>query len=222
VRLSNIQRAQVSKMASIKMEFPNVLVIDQLERVRAEMHKELPGLLQKAVSESFQGVVDASGMWGKNINGGELSPGPWTIFKQDVGVYKVIHNQGYMNISLSVSPIVNPCTIQVSENSPNYFVVNTSVEGKPVDLPFAFTMIKVVSPLAPPSASKYQALPSFVPNVEPMPISQAPIEEAVPAAALLDLLAPLSSSEEKAYSPPVDNSDALFPNPERIAQPLTE
>lgn len=137
-------------MPNIELEFPNVIVIENLQQKGSLNLKHNKELVKKITSEAFKGVVDKDGEWGRTIQGQILSPGGgWNITKLDIGKYKVTHVQGYQNISLSVTPLQSPCTLEVIENHPSYFVVHTSIEGIPYDMPFAFTLIRVISPLVP-------------------------------------------------------------------------
>jgi hypothetical protein len=139
-------------MPNVTLEFPKVIVIENLKEQGAKNLATNQELVNKITSEAFNGVVTLDGKWGMTTNGQLMCPGGgWDIVKLGVGQYKVVHMQGYMNISLSVTPLQSPCTIEIKENHPSYFVVHTSVNGIPYDMPFAFTLVKVISPSVPQS-----------------------------------------------------------------------
>lgn len=126
-------------MTIVKMEFPNLVVVENLQdkgRANLANHQEL---VKQITDQAARGVVTKEGTWAQ-------SPGPWEIQKIDQGSYKIIHNWGYFNISLSVTLIQSPGSIKVIENHPTYFVVETYLDAKLTDMPFAFTLIKVISP----------------------------------------------------------------------------
>jgi len=149
-------------MPNIELEFPNLLVVENLLEKGRKNLRANPELVKKVQSEAFQGVVDKNGEWGVTTQGQILSPGGgWAISKLGIGVYKVTHVQGYYNISLSVSILQSPGTVEVLENHPDYFTVKTSIEGTPYDMPFAFTLIRVISPPSQPPTPTIQS--SFSP-----------------------------------------------------------
>lgn len=149
-------------MPNIEVEFPNVLVVEGLQPKGAANLASNHKLVQQIMSEAFKGVVDKDGKWGMTSGGEILSPGPhWTIEKLETGKYKVTHAQGYLNVALSVTVFQNPGTINVLENHPLYFTVQTSIEGVNYDMPWAFTLVKVISP--PSSPQKPTAQNSFSP-----------------------------------------------------------
>lgn len=149
------------------MEFPEVFVSENAKEALSLKDKfKRNELVKKITSENFKGVVDKDGKWGATLQGQILSPGGgWDITKSVDGRYKVTHMQGYYNISLSVSALQSPGTIQVIENHPTYFIVQTSINGKPYDMPFAFTLTRVVSLSDQPDPSPLQR--SFSPGTSP-------------------------------------------------------
>jgi len=150
-------------MPNIELEFPKVLVVEDLQEKGMKNLQTNAELVKKITSEAFQGVVDKDGKWGVTTTGQVLSPGGgWAISKLDVGLYKVTHAQGYYNISLSVSVLQSPGSIETKENHPEYFVIQTSINGTPYDMPFAFTLIRVISPSEP---QKQIVQSSFSPQV---------------------------------------------------------
>jgi len=188
-------------MPTMNFEFPKVIVIENLKEQGAKNLATNQALVDKITSEAFNGVVTLDGKWAITTDGKVMCPGGgWDIVKLGVGQYKVVHMQGYMNISLSLSPLQSPCTLQAKENHPNYFVVYTSVNGIPYDMPFAFTLVKVISPSAPQSNPKpLSLLPpqrSSLPdtNLEldvPVLVVPEPVQ-----AEPLEILAPSQPSEE--------------------------
>jgi len=140
-------------MPNIEMEFPHVFVAENLKSAKTIKDKlNRQEVVNKTLRESYRGVVDKDGKWGVTLQGQILSPGGgWDITKLAEGQYKVTHIQGYQNIALSVTPLQSPCTLELKENNSNYFVVHTMVDGKYYDMPFAFTLTRVVSLSAQPT-----------------------------------------------------------------------
>ena len=93
-------------------------------------------VIDTIVNAALKGVVKKDGSW-------HINPG-FIIEKPQIGVYKIYHNLGYKNTSLSVTILVSPGTINVLEHAPTYFIVETSIDKVPTDLDFAFTLIKVI------------------------------------------------------------------------------
>ena len=122
------------------VEAPDVIVVENLsEQGRANLANN-PKLVAQLTNASSAGEVHKDGkVWTKNP-GGE-----WPIEKLETGTYKVTHNWGYFNTSLSVQIGLSRGTAKVVENSPTYFVVETYVDGFLTDAPFAFTLTKVIS-----------------------------------------------------------------------------
>lgn len=126
-------------MPEVKMEFPHVIVVENLEdkgRINLATNKEL---VKNIEQQAARGVVTKEGTWA-------ISPGPWEVQKLSQGSYKVTHNWGYFNVSLSLTLLQQPGTIKATENHPTYFTVETYLEGELTDMPFAFTLVKVISP----------------------------------------------------------------------------
>lgn len=126
-------------MPQVKMEFPHVIVVESLQDRGRENLSSNEKLVKQITDQAARGVVNKNGTWAQ-------SPGPWTIQKLYEGNYKIIHNWGYFNISLSVTLIQPIGTFKIIENHPFYFIVNTYLNNKLTDMPFAFTLIKVISP----------------------------------------------------------------------------
>jgi hypothetical protein len=156
-------------MPNIELEYPNLLVVENLLDHGRKNLRANPKLVAQIQREAFQGVVDKNGKWGVTPQGELLCPGGgWAISKLGEGLYKVTHAQGYYNISLSTTLLQSPGTIVTLENHPEYFVVQTSINGKPYDMPFAFTLIRVISPSEPQKQITQNSFsPPSVPSVLP-------------------------------------------------------
>jgi hypothetical protein len=124
-----------------KAEFPHVIVVESLsEQGRANLAGN-PKLAAQVANLAATGEVHKEGKtWVKNP-GGE-----WPIEKLSIGKYRVTHNWGYFNLSLSVQIAMSRGTVKILENAPLYFVVETYVDGALTDAPFVFTLTKVISP----------------------------------------------------------------------------
>ncbi len=126
-------------MPTVKVEFPKVIVVEQLsEQGRANLASN-EKLVQSIVDLASNGIVTKDGKWG-------LNPGGWEIEKLGEGSYKVIHNWGYSNVCLSVNLLQTPGITAIKESTPTYFVVETLLDNKPADAPWSFTLTKVISP----------------------------------------------------------------------------
>lgn len=125
----------------VKADFPHVIVVENLsEKGRANLTSN-PKLAAQVASLASTGEVHKDGKWVKSPSG------EWPIQKLSIGKYKITHNWGYYNTSLSVQIGMSRGTVKMIENAPSYFVVETYVDSVLTDAPFVFTLTKVISPL---------------------------------------------------------------------------
>lgn len=130
----------------IRFDIPHVMSIEKLSEKGAYNLKNVHTLVKEILNRAFNGAVTKEGIWAKTSDGRELSPGPWAIQKLGIGAYKLVHNIGYTNTSVNVSILQSPGSIKVLEHHPAYFVVETSIDGTLTDMPFVFSLIRVISP----------------------------------------------------------------------------
>lgn len=133
-------------MSQDQFEFPHVISIEQLKdngRSNLATNKKL---VEKILSEAYRGVVTKEGEWAKDTRNNVLSPGPWQAEKQETGKYKIVHSLGHKNTSLSVSLLQSPGSFKIMEHHPMYFTLETYLDSKLTDMPFMFTLIRVISP----------------------------------------------------------------------------
>ena len=122
-----------------RFAFPNVIAVEQLsERGRANLASN-PKLVKQVLNHAVKGAINHEGKWDQNPGG------PWPIEKLRTGTYKVSHNWGYYNLSLSVS-MVDAGSVKIVECASTYFIVETYTNGRLTDAPFMFTLTKVISP----------------------------------------------------------------------------
>lgn len=126
-------------MPEIKMKFPSVIAVESLTDLGASNLKNNQELVNKITQEASRGVVAKDGTWAQGIPG-------WESQKLTEGSYKITHNWGYFNISLGLTLLQSPGSIKLTENHPTYFIVETYLDNKLTDMPFAFTLTKVISP----------------------------------------------------------------------------
>lgn len=126
-------------MPEIKMEFPGLIVVEQLsDKGRSNLAVSVP-LVKQITDQAARGVVTKDGTWAQN-------PANWKIRKLGEGRYQVTHNWGYFNISLSVTLVQSPGVIKIAESNLTAFTVETYLDKQLTDMPFAFTLTKVISP----------------------------------------------------------------------------
>jgi len=126
-------------------EFPNVMSINKLsEEGRAKLATNVP-LVRQALNLSYNGVVTEKGEWAVDTKGKILFPGAWKVTKYK-NTYKVEHNLGYTDTSLSVSLLQSPGSFKILEHHPRYFVIETILNGKLTDMAFMFTLNRIISP----------------------------------------------------------------------------
>lgn len=123
----------------IKMRYPEIVASHLPKDKKVEPFGKITKEKTKTIlSQNYRGVTHKDG--GFRVNPGGLFKNE----KLSTGVYKVLHQIGYLNISLSVSLLVQPGSFQIKENSPDYFVVETYQDGKLEDLDFTFTLAKIL------------------------------------------------------------------------------
>lgn len=122
------------------MSFPHVITVElPKDKKVAPFAGLIPQkVVQGAIELNYKGVTHRDGSW-------RIDPGGWKIEKLNIGEYKITHSLGYDNTSLSVSLLVQPGSFTVKEHTPMYFVVETTLDQKPTDLDFSFTLSKVIS-----------------------------------------------------------------------------
>ena len=130
----------------VMMSFPSVITVELPENKKVSPFAGPlpPTLVKKVVELAYRGVTHRDGSW-------RVNPAEWKIHKIEVGNYKIIHNLGYDNTSLSVSLLVQPGSFRVLEHTPTYFTVETTLDRVPTDLDFSFSLTKVISQPAPQS-----------------------------------------------------------------------
>ena len=123
----------------VTMSFPHLITVELPENKKVvPFAGVLPPVLVKKVEElAFRGVTHRDGTW-------RINPNEWKIEKLGIGEYKIIHNLGYENLSLSISLLVQPGSFLVKEHTPTYFVVETVLDTIPTDLDFSFTLARVI------------------------------------------------------------------------------
>lgn len=117
-----------------EVEFPHII---SAELPKGKKLSVLPEVAKKLHQISMKGHVSADGKW-------VTDPGGFFIVKEKIGVYKIIHNLGYANTSLSVSLVTPPGTLVVKEHSPTQFVVECSLDKKSTDMEWVFTLLRVI------------------------------------------------------------------------------
>lgn len=134
-------------MPDVEFEYPHVISVEALTNKGAINLKLQQELTNQILREAYKGVVTKEGQWARDKFNNILSPGPdWKIEKQDIGKYKISHSIGYKNTSLSVSLLQSPGSFNILEHHPEYFVIESTLDKIPTDMPFAFSLIKVISP----------------------------------------------------------------------------
>lgn len=73
-----------------------------------------------------------------------IDPGGFVIEHKNPGEYKIIHNLGYTNVSLSPSIVEGPGTLVIKEHHPMYFVVEISIGQIPTNKDWCFTLMKTI------------------------------------------------------------------------------
>ncbi len=117
------------------IEAPKVIVVEDLDG---------RGRMNLAHNENLAKVVANQATSGEVHEDGKCSTG-WSVEKPGKGIYKVMHNWGYFNLALSVNATSSKGIAKVLENHPTYFVIETSIDGELHDLPFVFSLTKVIS-----------------------------------------------------------------------------
>ena len=111
-------------------------------------HKQIPfagkssvKIINKILSENFKGTV-------KDNQLVDIVHPLWVLQKLGEGHYKIIHNLGLTNISLSISLLEQPGSFELKEHSPTCFQVVTMLDKTSKDLDFMFSITRVISPQA--------------------------------------------------------------------------
>ena len=128
----------------VVMSFPKLIVVELPKEKKVTPFAGLipEKTIQKVLELNHNGVVHRE----KDFR---INPGEWKTEKLGVGVYKIVHNLGYDNLCLSISLLVQPGSFKITENTPTYFAVETSLDQVPTDLDFSFSLAKVISEPAP-------------------------------------------------------------------------
>ena len=123
----------------VLMNFSNVITVElpKDQKVTPFVNVD-PRVIQQVLDLSFRGVTHRDGSW-------RINPQDWKIEKPSIGVYKITHNLGYDNCSLSVSLLVSPGSFTIKEHTPTYFIVETLLDKIPTDLDFSFSLSRVIS-----------------------------------------------------------------------------
>lgn len=125
----------------IKMDFPKIVTVEHQKGEDNPFRKitnEIAGLVHE---DNYKGVIDKNGKF--------LIDCGFICEKLNVGEYKVTHGLGFSNLALSVCLLEPPGTLTIRENHTHYFVVNITVDKKPKDKEFTFTLTKAISLSAP-------------------------------------------------------------------------
>lgn len=122
------------------MDHPKVISMNVSDKsiLLTDKSKSSVKIINKLLNENFKGtVID---------NVFVLKPSEhWILEKLSTGVYKITHNIGYLNTSLSVSLLFSPGSFEIKEHSPVYFIIQTTLNQKPKDFDFMFTLSRVVA-----------------------------------------------------------------------------
>lgn len=120
--------------------FPNVLSVEHKSLPDKKSSVSVPQIAQisKAIFNiALKGVVSKEGKW-------LIDPGGFVIEHKDLGEYKIIHNLGYTNVSLSPSILEGPGTLVIKEHHPMYFVIEISLDKQPIDKDWCFTLMRTL------------------------------------------------------------------------------
>jgi hypothetical protein len=121
------------------MEHPLLIVTEFPDNKKtAFAGKKSPEIIAQVLESNFKGTVIDNNLI-------ESTSPIYKLEKSNIGLYKVIHNIGYTNTSLSVSLLVQPGSFEIKEHSPVSFTLQTTLDGKPKDLDFMFTISRVIS-----------------------------------------------------------------------------
>lgn len=86
---------------------------------------------------SLKGVVSKDGKF-------LFDPGGMNIEHSSIGVYKITHNLGYTNTSISVSIMEPPGSLLLKEHHPNYFIVEAYLDAQLTDMDWCFTLMRTL------------------------------------------------------------------------------
>lgn len=117
--------------------FPNVVSFEHKPITDKKPSVSVPNIAKAVFNIALKGVVSKEGKW-------LIDPGGFVIEHKNPGVYKIIHNLGYTNVSLSPSILEGPGTLIVKEHHPKYFVIELSLDGQPIDKDWCFTLMRTL------------------------------------------------------------------------------
>ena len=101
--------------------------------------KKSSEVINKILNQNFKGTV-------KNNSLIESTSPLFVIEKLNIGLYKIIHNIGYENLTLSIALLAQPGSFEIKEHSPVSFTIQTVLDKVNKDLDFMFSITRVISP----------------------------------------------------------------------------
>lgn len=115
---------------------PHVIAFEHRAQ-KKQINISVPEIAKFVHEISLKGVISKEGKF-------LMDPGGMVIEHPSEGVYKIIHNLGYTNTSLSLSILEAPGGVQLKEHHPMYFIVEAQEDGKPKDKDWCFTLMKTL------------------------------------------------------------------------------
>jgi hypothetical protein len=112
-------------------------VISFEHKPKKEVSVSVPQVAEFVHSIALKGVISKEGKF-------LLDPGGMVIEHHSEGVYKITHNLGYANTSLSVSILEPPGGVVVKSHHPMYFEVEVQEDAKPKDKDWCFTLMRTI------------------------------------------------------------------------------
>lgn len=117
--------------------FPHVVSFEHKQPTDKKPSVSVPQVVKAVHTIALKGVVSKEGKW-------LVDPGGFVIEHKNPGEYKIIHNLGYTNVSLSPSILEGPGTLVIKEHHPKHFVINLSLDGQPIDKDWCFTLMRTL------------------------------------------------------------------------------
>lgn len=123
------------------IDFPKSISVNlPVDKMVTPFAAKIPeNTLNGILNLSFKGLVNADGTFNQKPGIG------WVSQKTGTGTYKIIHNVGKLNTTLSVFLLAQPGSFQVQEHHKDYFVVATLLDKQATDLPVGFVLSPVIS-----------------------------------------------------------------------------
>lgn len=130
------------------VEFPKSISVElPTDRLVTPFSGDLPAdKIQVFLESSYRGAINKNGTWYIEPAAG------WKVDLVGLGgaTYKVLHNLGWTNLSLSVSLTEAPGSFNIISHSPTEFIVETVEDGIPTPRDWVFTLTRVISQPAQP------------------------------------------------------------------------